>query len=258
MRTRVRKGQRGLSLIEVTIMLLVLMLLTSVLAPSIFDFVQDAQWVKVKEDCEVLAISLARLIKDVGPQLRGHGANPPPAAYPGAKLDLIVSDGTAALGNPPAAPNQPLYLTNWWATGTNAYDPFAVHGGQNVSTCEEQFITNRDTVNTFPFYVEASGPPVGLRWGQGWRGAYLAPPCGPDPWGRAYQINTKWLTTTFDGGNVNHCEDVFCISPGKNGIIETPFSAGTWTAGPPITWSGPGGLFRGGDDWVTIIAPCDP
>ena len=33
------KGQKGLSLVEVTIMLLVLMLLTSVLAPSIFDFV---------------------------------------------------------------------------------------------------------------------------------------------------------------------------------------------------------------------------
>ena len=92
MRTRVRKGQRGLSLIEVTIMLLVLMLLTSVLAPSIFDFVQDAQWVKVKEDCEVLAISLARMIKDVGPQL--YGAEAPaghslrravtPAPQPGA------------------------------------------------------------------------------------------------------------------------------------------------------------------------------
>ena len=37
------KGQKGLSLVEVTIMLLVLMLLTSVLAPSIFDFVNDAR-----------------------------------------------------------------------------------------------------------------------------------------------------------------------------------------------------------------------
>ena len=43
---------------EVTIMLLVLML-TSVLAPAIFDYVKDAQWVKVKEDCEAIAVSVA-------------------------------------------------------------------------------------------------------------------------------------------------------------------------------------------------------
>jgi len=34
----------GLSLVEVTIILLVLMLLAGVLAPSIMDFVRDAQW----------------------------------------------------------------------------------------------------------------------------------------------------------------------------------------------------------------------
>ena len=96
---RIRKGQKGLSLIEVTIMLLVLMLLTSVLAPSIFDFVQDAQWVKVKEDCEVLAISVARLIKDVGSKL----IDQPGGSYPEEKLDLIVSDGRPALGQVLAA-----------------------------------------------------------------------------------------------------------------------------------------------------------
>jgi hypothetical protein len=41
-------------------MLLVLMLLTSVLAPSIFDFINDAQWVKVKEDCVGIRLLVAR------------------------------------------------------------------------------------------------------------------------------------------------------------------------------------------------------
>ena len=257
MRMRVQRGQRGLSLIEVTIMLLVLMLLTSVLAPSIFDFVQDAQWVKVKEDCEVLAISVARLVKDVGPQLVGAG----PGIYPDHKLDLILSDGKAAIDGPAIVPGQPLHVMNWWiGGGANTYDPYAVNAGHSVATCEEQFIRNRDTqAPNGPFYTEAGAPPVGLTWGQGWRGAYLAPPCGPDPWGRAYQINTKWLTTRFDlnpgAQTVNHCLDVFCLSPGKNGIIETPFATGTFAGG---TWTPPGGTFRGGDDWVTIITPCDP
>ena len=84
------RRQEGLSLVEVTIMLLVLMLLTSVLAPSIFDFVNDAQWVKVKEDCEALAISVARLHKDVGSKLYTTPGGA--ATYPANKLDIMLSD----------------------------------------------------------------------------------------------------------------------------------------------------------------------
>jgi type II secretory pathway pseudopilin PulG len=247
MNLRKAKSQRGLSLIEVTIMLLVLMLLTSVLAPSIFDFVQDAQWVKVKEDCEVLAITVARLIKDVGPRL----IDEPGGRYPEEKLDLIVSDGRPALEAPPGVSGFGDGRVNWWTINDNA-NPVAEDG---ISTCDEQFITNE--YGGAKFYREATGPGFGLAWGQGWRGAYLSPPCGPDPWGYAYQINVKWLTTTFDtGGRTHdrkerlHCNDVFCISPGKNGIIETRFG---------YSYDRPhGGIFRRGDDWVTIIAPCDP
>ena len=256
MRTHVRRGQRGLSLIEVTIMLLVLMLLTSVLAPSIFDFVQDAQWVKVKEDCEVLAISVARLVKDVGPQLVWHPALNPPVPYPQYKLDLIISDGRAPT-SVPGGVNAALWggVTNWWT----APDPLTMKT-PGISGCAEQFITNAPRAFWVPpfgaterYYKEANGPQVGLAWGQGWRGAYMSPPCGPDPWGYAYQINVKWLTQTFWVGattaTVENCNDVFCISPGKDGRIDTPFG---YDAYP---W---GGVKRLGDDWVTVIAPCDP
>ena len=238
------KGQRGLSLIEVTIMLLVLMLLTSVLAPSIFDFVTDAQWVKVKEDCEVLAISVARLIKDVGPRLIDR----PGGAYPANKLDIMVSDGRPAESAPPDVGGFGDGRVNWW---TKDEGPIAI-ALNGISTCDEQLITNR--YRGAQFYPEAQGPGFGLAWGQGWRGAYLSPPCGPDPWGYAYQVNVRWLTMQFWSGHHSkerpHCNDVFCISPGKDGIIETPF-------GFPY-YDPHGGLFRHGDDWVTVIAPCDP
>lgn len=247
MSLRRANAQRGLSLIEVTIMLLVLMLLTSVLAPSIFDFVQDAQWVKVKEDCEVLAISVARLIKDVGARL----IDEPGGAYPDEKLDLMVSDGRPAEGAPPPVSGFGDGRVNWWTIDDNP-NPIANDG---ISTCDEQLITNE--YQGSQFYPEAQGPGFGLAWGQGWRGAYLSPPCGPDPWGYAYQVNVKWLTTTFAYGRTHgggktrlHCNDVFCISPGKNGIIETRFGYGYWDPH--------GGIVRRGDDWVTVIAPCDP
>jgi hypothetical protein len=49
----------GLSLVETTIILLILMVLTGVLAPSINDFVNDAKDVKVKEDCEAIGDATA-------------------------------------------------------------------------------------------------------------------------------------------------------------------------------------------------------
>ncbi|MBI1872798.1 MAG: hypothetical protein HYS05_02780 [Acidobacteria bacterium] len=67
---------QGLSLVETTIILLVLLVLTGVLAPAINDFVNDAKDVKVKEDCEAIGATVMRLARDVGPCLRNLVADP--------------------------------------------------------------------------------------------------------------------------------------------------------------------------------------
>jgi hypothetical protein len=249
MRARVVRGQHGLSLIEVTIMLLVLMLLTSVLAPSIFDFVNDAQWVKVKEDCEVIAVSVARLHRDVGANLYTDPAGR--VAYTDWKLELLISDGRRPRIDPILAPDVQfpgVFVRNWWAFGTNTVFP-----SPHVDSCEHQLITNA-TLGGVQIYPEPTAPLFGPFFGQGWRGAYLSPPCAADPWGYAYQVNTVWATTTFGfqvpGGHYMHCNDVFCISPGKDGVISTPFGTNYLTF--------PQGTRRGGDDWTTVISPCDP
>jgi len=247
---RLLKGQKGLSLIEVTIMLLVLMLLTSVLAPSIFDFVNDAQWVKVKEDCEAIAISVARLHRDVGANLYTDPAGA--TQYPDYKLDLLISDGKKPGINLSMAPDVSFpgaYVTNWWAEGTGTDFPSV-----RTDSCEHQLITN-STSGGSAIYAEPTSVPFGLSFGQGWRGAYLSPPCASDPWGHSYEVNTQWATMTFGtsgppGMQKVHCNDVFCISAGKDGIIETPYGVDYN--------SRPQGTRRGGDDWVTVISPCDP
>jgi len=259
---RVKKGQRGLSLIEVTIMLLVLMLLTSVLAPSIFDFVNDAQWVKVKEDCEAIAISVARLHRDVGANLYTNPGGQ--TLYPQYKLDLMISDGTAPIVTAATAVTAPAAfttgITNWYGYvgGVLNYTPAS---NDNIDSCEDQLITNLNALHGGGLQIYREPPQInpttgvfGPYFGQGWRGAYLSPPCAADPWGHTYQVNTKWATMTFGaaapGTWYNHCNDVFCISAGKDGVISTPFGVNGGFY--------PQGSRRQGDDWITVISPCDP
>ncbi len=107
------RNRVGLSLVEVTIMLLVLMLLAGVLAPSIMDFVRDAQWVKVKEDCEAIGISVARMMRDVPPCFRLVGTD---ACTVDNRVDLLWSDGNTTGGISPTSSAS----TNYTLAGGNA------------------------------------------------------------------------------------------------------------------------------------------
>ena len=245
------KGQRGLSLVEVTIILLVLMLLTGVLAPSIFDFVIDAQWVKVKEDCEVIGISVARFVRDNGRCFRFNGqlrdcsqANTVP---------LLVGDGIRATTSGTATTaftdNANTLAANNWNNAATFFDTLANHlilntplGGGNLY----------HTVSQLGFFNI-----VGPQFNLGWRGAYLAPPIGPDPWGSQYMVNTLFLSPASDPGNTaleggsGWDRDVFCISPGPNRLVETFFGGELPNIDGAATT--PMGTDRRGDDFVFVI-----
>jgi hypothetical protein len=235
---------RGLSLIEVTIMLLVLMLLTGVLAPSIMDFVKDAQWVKVKEDCEAIGVSVVRLTRDVGPCLKFSGTG---ACTKMNRVDVLYSDGPDVTTNDVAG---------------DAVADF--HGGANTATdlnwhkddargdsMQHQFVDNGGGP-AYPTPADlgthgGGGPQFGL----GWRGAYLSPPIGPDPWGHRYLVNSVFLSVARDAepgmgegqksGGWSH--DTFCISAGPNGQFETAFGGNATH-----------GVYRRGDDFIFIIS----
>jgi hypothetical protein len=232
-----RNHERGLSLVEVSIMLLVLMLLTGVLAPSINDFVNDAKWVKAKDDCEAIGITVARLVRDVGPCLRFDGTGPCTKTN---RVDLLYSDGpdvTPSMldGDASAAflSSNAAGVLNWDADGTRG-DSMVAQFAQNTAG-----YTSPDS--------SAGGPLFGF----GWRGAYLSPPIGPDPWGRRYLVNTVFLAVATDAasgfgegarsGGWSH--DVVCVSAGPNGVYETAFG-GTEA----------GGTARRGDDVIFVVS----
>ncbi len=237
-------GNRGLSLVEVTIMLLVLMTLTGVLAPSMMDFVRDAQWVKAKEDCEAIGVSVVRLVRDVGPCLKFDGRGTCTKAN---RVDLLYSDGPdVAAGDVNGA------AVIGFDGGANTAAPLNWHADDvRGDSMAHQFVDNGGGPN-YPSPGDldsygAVGPAVGL----GWRGAYLSPPIGPDPWGHRYLVNTVFLAVARDAaagegegqrsGGWSH--DTFCISAGPNGLYETPFGGNATH-----------GVDRQGDDLIFIIS----
>jgi hypothetical protein len=244
------RRESGLSLIEVTIMLLVLMLLSGVLAPTIIDYVKDAQWVKVKEDCEAIGVSIARMMRDVPPCLRQNGTL---GCTKTNRTDLLYSDGAVVgLGGTAAAtPYSLIGATN----GANASYNWVLTGGgavSNVGSMEAHFTSNAPL---YPLPSALGFFPVGPQFGLGWRGAYLSPPIGPDPWGSPYLVNTVFLSPATNATDASAegfagtawDRDVFCISPGPNRLYETYFGGCSQVS--PVR----GGTCREGDDWTYVI-----
>jgi len=244
---------RGLSLVEVTIMLFVLMLLTGVLAPSIMDFVRDAQWVKVKEDCEAIGVSVARLARDVGPCLKFDGTG---ACTKTNRVDILYSDGPDV--TPADMSGDAIAGFNGGAA--TATDLNWYKDDSRGDSMEHQFVDNGGGPNyPSPGDLNNHGTP-GPSFGLGWRGAYLSPPIGPDPWGHRYLVNSVFLAVAVDAGPASAAaggsaqtvtppakpgwsNDTFCISAGPNGRYETAFGGNATH-----------GVYRRGDDFIYIIS----
>ena len=176
-------SQRGLSLAEVTIMLMVLSVLSGVMSPVIGDYVNDARHVKAAEDVQVLAVTFSRFVFDA--------RLTEPNDRDWQHFDVLVGAGSApALG--------PGGEAAW----------LGAPGQPRVGLLEDHLMTNSAGYDT------SSSSPVAL-WSRGWRGPYLNPGIGPDPWGHRYAINV--------GGWAQHGANVIVLSAGPDGQVETPF-----------------------------------
>ena len=211
---RTWKSDHGMSLVEATIILMVLAILTSVLAPSIGDYVNDARQVKAKEDLEALGLSVVRLVRDTGLPFPVRVAGVAPSKASTNRVDLLVSEGqlptiTAGTGVPAAAAGYLIQNAVDWN------DPV----GAEVELATDHLVTNANayTVVTFP---APAGPVPGL----GWRGGYLSNLTGPDPWGVRYACATVWMNPASNvvvAANRGTNHDAFCLSAGQDGNVDT-------------------------------------
>ncbi len=219
-------SERGMSLVEATIILMVLGLLTAVLSPSIGDYVNDARDVKVKEDVEAIGISIMRAVRDSrSPFLQILYAGGPAGLVEANRADLIVGEGAIpALGTGIIDfPNTNLASPVGWDDAV----------GGTVDLMADHLITN---VPAYPVPTQASFSVGGPQFGTGWRGAYIST-IGPDPWGNRYAANTAFLGVATDSATAGEgnatggwTHDVIVLSAGRDSTVQTPFG-GTLNGG---------------------------
>jgi type II secretory pathway pseudopilin PulG len=236
--SRVR-SERGLSLVEATIILMVLATLTAVIAPSINNYTNDARQGAAQHDVQTIGNAIGSLLRDTGSRcLRLAGTTDCTVTN---RVDLLVSGGTnpraisvsdATLVDAAAATTVGGGLNVNWLPGTNA--------PTQTSTMDVQLILN----NMATPYTQTAYSTGGPRMKLGWRGAYLTGPISGDPWGVKYQVNTMFLTVatnaidatppldqTSEGlREAGWNRDVIVLSSGANQMVDTSFG-GTSTGG---------------------------
>lgn len=235
-----------MSLIEATIILMILFLLTAVLSPSISDYVNDARHTKGKEDVEAIGTSVLRLLRDTGLPFPVKdptvvSANLRLAAN---RVDLLVSDGAAPskiadTGVAASANNYKITAALEWDTvDTSTTDNVAnMNWHLAYNTASTLHLTNPYPGVTFP---AAGGPRVGL----GWRGAYLSAPIGPDPWGNRYAVNTVFLNPASDATVIGTNFDTFVVTAGPDGTVSTDMEGNGVASG---------GTTPQGDDLIYVM-----
>jgi type II secretory pathway pseudopilin PulG len=219
-----RAGERGVSLIEASIVLSVFALLTAVLAPSIGGYVSDAQHAAAKRDIEVIGTAMTRMLSDVGEAwiLRdgnGGAATTLPSHAAGNRVDLLVGSG--------AVPTLGVARATAGADWDDAVDNAAVQRLEYflVQNTPSNLAANAYRTASSMSVATEFDPDSGALYNaeHAWRGAYLPGPVGPDPWGTRYAVNVEFLARALGAGPSGNVNDVFVVSAGSDRVVDTRF-----------------------------------
>jgi hypothetical protein len=222
----------GMSLVEASIILVVIVALSAVLAPAIGSFVNDAQHAAAEKDVEAIGAAVTRMLSDVGESwvLRdgnGAAATNPPSHAAANRVDLLVSSG--------AIPTVGVARLTAGADWDDAIDDAAV---QQLSSYLVQNTPSNNAANAYRTAAQMSvltefDADSGAQFNSeyAWRGAYLPGPISGDPWGNRYAVNVEFLAHALGAGPTGNVNDVFVISAGPDGVVDTRVDTDGATAG---------------------------
>jgi type II secretory pathway pseudopilin PulG len=239
------RSDRGMSLLEATIVLMVLSALASIMAPPVLEYMRTTQQAAASHDVAEIGAALARMLDDLGETsvLRdgnGASATAPPSHAVANRVDMLVTQGQTPLLDP-AAVRPGAGVTDW----DNAVNDAA------VQLLDAYLVTNTPSNVVANGYRTASSmtvntefdPDVGAAFNaeHAWRGAYLPGPIAADPWGNRYAVNVEFLERPLGAGPFGQVNDVFVLSAGRDERIDTRFAVDGVTSGNDVIFVISGG-----------------
>jgi len=220
------RDERGITIIETTVILSVLFILAGVMSPIVSDSITTARSVKAKSDAEMIAMGLINLQKDLGADALAINGAAGTAEAP------QFADVLATAGTPPQVDDREPGLAD---TVVSLFSKPGNNNGKSAGNGD----ASQTTVAQRRKWVEAPTDSLddhlmtnrkGYRFRRpgeysGWNGPYISAQLSGDPWGNEFLINSRYLdggTTAADSqGRARHA--VFVVSAGADGVIQTPF-----------------------------------
>jgi type II secretory pathway pseudopilin PulG len=195
MTTQLRSA-RGITLLEVALMLTATTALAAALMPTFTETVRHAETTAAVTAMTDIQTQVLDMLGDVSVNsftIDGSSG--------GTQVEILVSDGDVP-GDVSGAGS-----VEWQRPVDNATGL--------VDFLERHLVTNSPRGNAANAYPTTGGTP--------WRGAYLNAPVDPDPWGNRYAVNVEFLS----GG----AEDVVVFSAGPDEQVDSVFAQNGLAAG---------------------------
>jgi len=242
-----RVDVRGFTLVEVSIILSVLAVLSLILLPSMGSYLRDARLARARGDLAVISQAIFSFLEDTGEgAFRCQGKRETTDGYdydpkspdPEWVIGMLVSDGDT--------PDGGSEIWQWRRpVDGRTVDTLANHLVQNTPGNEwvARYRTPAELFTGAPAAHFAFASQMGGNARFAWRGPYLSGPVRSDPWGNRYAVNVRFLDarSASDGDSLSaYLEDVFVLSAGPDEQVDTEYAVD--------------GVSPGDDDLIQVLA----
>ncbi len=225
------RDRRGFTLVEVTIILLVLVILSTIMLPQLGNYNRLARFVKAREDLGAICSVMKKMLDEV--MLGAFFVDPRPNGWGKEPIGLLVGPGSppekGSKGNGRSGiagdeghwllePRDRFEVPNFGGSNTFWVDRFENHLQQNMPLNGWRRATQ---------YKNPLDNPE--RWAAGaffgWRGPYLDE-LTTDPWGNRYASNVFALFKhpESESNDEINTSAVVCYSAGPDSGIDTVFN----------------------------------
>jgi len=230
------RREEGFTLIEVTMILLVLAVLSAIMLPQMGSFNRLARFVRAREDIAAICSVLKVMLDDVG--AGAVYADRRDSRRLREPVGLLVGEGDTPLGT--AAAGTSSWQLRRGSTFTVPTDGGSMEPEFRVDTLANHLIGNVPLGDGERRWPTALDSRRGRNAQFQWRGPYLDA-VATDPWGNRYMVNTFALHSPPEGGAFDHYgTGVVCMSAGPDEAVSTAFNQ-------PVGWR------TGGDDMTALL-----